>query len=250
MAKGPRKPRKSAPGAPACLPTCEGDIHDPRCPKILAELERSVARASAPASPRAPQSSGPAEGAASAASGGEGGDPLAGLTPKQRLFALEYLVDHNASAAYRRAGFSPKHANSEADKLKRHPAIAAFIAAHDRDVEQRLGLTVERLDEETARVAFSDPDEFEVLADLPENLRRAVSGLKIRELYDDKGKEIGRVVEVKFHDKVAALRLGYQRKGALVDKHDIKLQGPQKVSIRIGFERKRTAPAATPTPEK
>ncbi len=54
------------------------------------------------------------------------------LTPKQRAFIREYLVDLNATAAYVRAGYKVRTDNVaavEAHKLLRNPKIAAAVAA-------------------------------------------------------------------------------------------------------------------------
>jgi phage terminase small subunit len=53
--------------------------------------------------------------------------PLRPLTPKQHRFVNEYLVDLNATAACRRAGFSAKTANVQAFQLMKVPAIAKAI---------------------------------------------------------------------------------------------------------------------------
>lgn len=51
------------------------------------------------------------------------------LTPKQQRFVDEYLVDLNASAAARRAGYSVRTANRIATENLSKPVIAAAIAA-------------------------------------------------------------------------------------------------------------------------
>lgn len=49
------------------------------------------------------------------------------LTPRQRLFALEYLKDLNGKQAAIRAGYSAHSAEVTASKLLRVPKVAAFV---------------------------------------------------------------------------------------------------------------------------
>lgn len=52
------------------------------------------------------------------------------MTPKQEAFVREYLIDLNASAAYRRAGYAAKGNAAEvgAHQLLRNPKVAAAVA--------------------------------------------------------------------------------------------------------------------------
>jgi phage terminase small subunit len=49
------------------------------------------------------------------------------LTPRQRAFAHEYVVDFNATAAAIRAGYATKHADKQAHLLLQHKGIAFLI---------------------------------------------------------------------------------------------------------------------------
>jgi len=49
------------------------------------------------------------------------------LTPRQRAFCKEYVVDFNGAAAVVRAGYSPNHPDKQAYQLKQNPGIAAYI---------------------------------------------------------------------------------------------------------------------------
>lgn len=78
-----------------------------------------------------------------------------GLTPKQKLFVAEYLIDLNATAAAKRAGYSPKCARiSGCDNLKR-PAVIAALAKAQAKREKRTELSqdwiIEKLRENTDR---------------------------------------------------------------------------------------------------
>ncbi|HWE72478.1 MAG TPA: terminase small subunit [Stellaceae bacterium] len=77
------------------------------------------------------------------------------LTPRQRRFVDEYLIDLNARAAARRAGFSPGSLNYPS-RLMRTPAIARAIAQAMAERAERTGITRERVLAEYARIAFVD----------------------------------------------------------------------------------------------
>lgn len=78
------------------------------------------------------------------------------LTPKQVRFVDEYLVDLNASAAARRAGYSAKTAGSQAFDLLQKPEIVTALEAKRKELAAAVGVTRERVLQEMAKLAFSD----------------------------------------------------------------------------------------------
>jgi phage terminase small subunit len=50
------------------------------------------------------------------------------LTPKQKVFIAEYLVDLNATRAYRSAGYAAPNAKVGASKLLTNANVSAAIA--------------------------------------------------------------------------------------------------------------------------
>ena len=78
------------------------------------------------------------------------------LTDRQELFVSEYLLDLNASAAARRAGFSPKTHGARAAALMRNPAVRVRINIGLRELRERLGATALNVMRDMARVAFFD----------------------------------------------------------------------------------------------
>jgi len=175
------------------------------------------------------------------------------LTAKQERFAREYLVDLNAAAAARRAGFSARSAKKIASRLLRHPAVRQILDEHAAKAGAQLGLTVERLEEELARVAYLDPRKLRgdggrilELHELDEDTARAVASVKHRTVKVIRGPkaaaaakglgidpssggrevetlELG-TVETRFHPKVEAIHLGLKRQGALVERHEVALE--------------------------
>jgi phage terminase small subunit len=66
------------------------------------------------------------------------------LTPKQQRFVDEYLVDLNATAAYKRAGYRCKTdavAASAASELLRFPKVAAALRAAQKARSERMEIT-------------------------------------------------------------------------------------------------------------
>lgn len=67
------------------------------------------------------------------------------LTPKQAAFVREYMVDHNATQACIRAGYSSKTADRIGPELLGNPWVKAAIARKEKEIEDRTGITVERM---------------------------------------------------------------------------------------------------------
>lgn len=65
------------------------------------------------------------------------------LTPKQSAFVAEYLIDLNAAAAARRAGYSERTADRTGYENLRKPEIAAAIEAARLERSNRLQLTAD-----------------------------------------------------------------------------------------------------------
>lgn len=81
---------------------------------------------------------------------------MAELTPKQRQFVAEYLIDLNATQAAMRAGYSAKTANEQASRLLANASVAQAVADGQAKRLQKAELTAERVLEEMRRLAFSD----------------------------------------------------------------------------------------------
>jgi phage terminase small subunit len=78
------------------------------------------------------------------------------LNPKRERFVAEYLVDLNATQAAIRAGYSRRTATQIGCRLLRNGSVAEAIASAQADLAGKLGVTVERIVTELARIGFSD----------------------------------------------------------------------------------------------
>ncbi len=70
------------------------------------------------------------------------------MSPKQQRFVEEYLVDHNATQAAIRAGYSPKTAYSIGWENLRKPEIAAAIAAGEARLRRKTEVSIRSMTEE------------------------------------------------------------------------------------------------------
>jgi len=126
------------------------------------------------------------------------------LTPRQRRFVEEYLVDRNATQAAIRAGYNRKTAGQQGSFLLKHPQIAAAVAAGCAALSRRVEISQERVLLELARIALLDArrlfdDEGRPLdpRQLDHDVAAAVAGYEV----DDRSRKY------KLADKVRALDL-------------------------------------------
>lgn len=89
-------------------------------------------------------------------------DPITLLSPKQALFAREYLVDLNGTQAYLRAfpHVTVKTAGVEGSRLLANPRVAAVVAREARRIAENVGITAERALQEVWDIATADVTEL------------------------------------------------------------------------------------------
>jgi phage terminase small subunit len=82
------------------------------------------------------------------------------LTPKQKRFCDEYLIDLNATQAAIRAGYSERTAyRTGADNLKK-PQIQECISKSQNDREKRTEITQDMVVKELAAIAFQKVSDY------------------------------------------------------------------------------------------
>lgn len=142
------------------------------------------------------------------------------LTPKELRFVEEYLIDLNAAAAFRRAGYKAKddqYAAMYAYNLIRKPLVAKTI----RDAISKRAFSskvkAERVLQELAYIGLADPADvldfdsdvpvMRSAKDIPEHARRCISSMRVKTVIDKTahGHVPAQVLEIKFWDKNAAL---------------------------------------------
>lgn len=130
------------------------------------------------------------------------------LTEKQKRFAQEYLVDLNATAAAKRAGYSEKSASRIAVELLNKTQVSAEIQKQQAKRQKRTEITQEKVLQELAAIAFANGYDFAQVIkpgvvrvipteEIPQDKRKAVASIK----------ETANGTEIKTYDKVRALEL-------------------------------------------
>ena len=177
---------------------------------------------------------------------------LDALTAKQRLFVAEYLTDFNATAAYRRAGYTARGNSAEvnASRLLRNAKVAAVI---DEAIEERLkalGVTSYRVLEELSKLGFSDIRNYVKWGST------SVKLIDSEELADEAAPAVAEVsqtptqygnsIKFKLHDKKGALELLGKHLKLFTDKHEH--TGPEGgPPIKFTFDMARASGAAQPS---
>lgn len=146
------------------------------------------------------------------------------MTEKQKIFADEYLIDLNATRAYRVAYPSVKKdevAAAAAARLLKNVKVAAYIQKRMEERQKRTEITQDRVLEELAAIAFARATDYaEVKGEcvrikdtdtLDEQQIRAIVGIK-------EGKY---GIELKLNDKEKALELLGRHLGMFKDKLEV-----------------------------
>ena len=79
------------------------------------------------------------------------------LTDKQERFVHEYLIDHNASAAARRAGYAPANGRAQGAELMQNALVRERIGTEMGALFADLKINARQIMQEQARVAFFRP---------------------------------------------------------------------------------------------
>jgi phage terminase small subunit len=151
------------------------------------------------------------------------------LTPKQKRFVEEYLVDLNAAAAARRAGYSEKTADKMGAKLVVKSSIQEAIQLLQNNRSQRTEITADNVLRELAALGFSDLRHYVIddnghvslAAGAPDIAMRAVSSIK-RKVRSVPGREGVEDIEteIKLWPKNSALELIAKHLGMLIEKRE------------------------------
>lgn len=139
------------------------------------------------------------------------GNRMNAINPKQQLFCREYLIDLNAAAAAKRAGYKATTARQQGQRLLTKVYIQEEIAHLMQVRKQRLDLDADKVIQEIAAIAFSVFSDFAHIEDqqlflkdtstIPPHILPALAEIKktTRNKYS--------TTQVRMHDKVRALEL-------------------------------------------
>lgn len=146
------------------------------------------------------------------------------LTPKQKIFADEYLIDLNATRAYKVAYPHVKDddtAASAASRLLRNVKVAKYIKERMEERSKRTEITQDNVLKELATIAFAKVTDFVTIEngvvivkdtkDIPKDLLPAIASIK-------EGKN---GIEVSFYNKDKSLELLGRHLGMFNDKIEV-----------------------------
>jgi phage terminase small subunit len=160
---------------------------------------------------------------------------MRGLTPKQRRFCEEYLIDLNAKQAAIRTGYSPRTAEQQGSRLLSNVKVQTKIDELKKQRSERTRIEADRVVKEFARLAFYDPRE--VMDWGPDGVRIKASG----ELSEDAARIVASISEspsqwgwrrqVKFADRIRALELLGKHLGIFTDKFQMSSPGDGPISF-------------------
>lgn len=170
------------------------------------------------------------------------------LTEKQKIFADEYLIDLNATRAYRTAYPSVKKdevAAVNGSKLLRNTKVAGYIAERMQERQKRTEVTQDRVVQELAAIAFSRATDY---VTVKSNGSEAIVCIKSTdELTEEQVKAIAGIkegangVEIKLNSKEKALELLGRHLGMWNDKVEVSglAEEQSKLSELLEQRRKR-----------
>ena len=168
------------------------------------------------------------------------------MTDAQKRFCDEYLIDLNATRAYKIAYSRCKKdetANVNGSKLLRNTKVQEYISEKMKDREQRTKITQDMVIKELAKIAFLDirklyteNGQLKNVADIDSETAGAISSLETLEEYEGYGddrEKIGDTQKVRLLDKTKALELLGKHLGMFKDKVEIEQNKPFEVNIKV-----------------
>ena len=167
------------------------------------------------------------------------------LTAKEAKFVDEYLIDLNASAAARRAGYSEKTAYRIGYENLRKPHIEEALMVARQRLSVESGITPEMVIKARGNIAFFDIAEcytedgnLKNIHDIPKETRLALAGLESEEIFAGRGDDrvfIGHAKKIKSWDKNRALE-ALEKHFGLYDADNKQKQVPFCMPINLGIE--------------
>ena len=147
------------------------------------------------------------------------------MTEKQKIFADEYLIDLNATRAYRLAYPSVKKdetAAAAAARMLRNVKVQEYISERMQERQQRTEVTQDMVVKELAAIAFARATDYAAVKDGVVHIKDtdSLSDEQICAIAGIKEGKFG--VEIRLNDKEKALELLGRHLGMWNDKLDIK----------------------------
>ena len=152
--------------------------------------------------------------------------PGSPLTLRETRFVQEFLIDLNATKAAIRTGYGAKGASVRGAELLATPQVRKAVDEAIAARSERTKITADRVLEELAIIAFSDPENYDehgrVLPGLPPELSRAVGGTSEETLGSGGEMKLIRR-KIRLWDKPRGLTLAMRHLAMLNDKLTLNL---------------------------
>lgn len=179
------------------------------------------------------------------------------MTDAQKRFCDEYLIDLNATRAYKVAYPRCKKdetANAASSRMLRNVRVQEYIAEKQQEIEERTKVTQDMVIKELAAIAFSKASDYAKLKKMKRNVpifdgedivdykEEEYTGIEFTptdELTEEQKKALSGIKEGKFGiqidscDKVKALELLGKHLGMFKDKVEIEQNKPFEVNIKV-----------------
>ncbi len=156
------------------------------------------------------------------------------MSPLQARFIEEYLVDLNAAAAARRAGYSKRTAMQKGYALLQMPEIQEAVTVAMQARSERTEITADQVLKELAKIGFANAGDFfewgpdgitvKPQADLTPDQQAAVAAVS------ETKTEKGGTVKIKMHDKLGALEKIGRHLGMFTD--NVNVHFPHEDSLK------------------
>lgn len=159
------------------------------------------------------------------------------MTDAQKRFCDEYLIDLNATRAYKVAYPKCKKdetANAASSRMLRNVKVQEYISEKQKEIEKRTEVTQDMVIKELAKIAFLDirklyteNGQLKNVADIDSDTAGAISSLETLEEYEGYGddrEKIGDTQKVRLLDKTKALELLGRHLGIFNDKMDVNVK--------------------------
>ena len=177
------------------------------------------------------------------------------MTEKQKLFANEYLIDLNATRAYKAVYKSVKKdetARTNGSRLLTNANIADYINERMKKREQRTEITQDKVLKELAKIGFANLNDYleyktaKAVVEHDENGEPVIDYTQIIDVIDSSEVDTSIIQEVsiskdgtfkfKLYDKQKALELIGKHLGMFTDKVELSGRLNSDVLIEIGVD--------------
>ena len=160
------------------------------------------------------------------------------MTKSQKRFCDEYLIDFNATRAYKAAYKSCRKdetANVNGSKLLRNTKVQEYIAEKQQEMQERNKITQDTIIQELAKIAlfnikdiYNEDGTLKKVTELDDDTAKAISGVKILQKAGAM-----KIILSKTNDKTKALELLGKHLGMFKENVNLTQDKPFEVNINV-----------------